>query len=441
MGLEINLIAEIAFIIVSLFLSAYFSAMETVLLIVGDNKIKEMLSNISQGAVDKWKNNRSRYFNTLYFGNTIFNTLVIIFTLDVFYKLFPKDDGFGIRLGVSIIAIIVILVLAIFTEIFPKILARSGIFKLGSTTLFFLNVFYYLFLPITALFDVFRKPFIKIVKRNNEQDLDVPQSQLEEIINSAEIEGNASEDTSLISKNILEIGEIDVKEVMVPRMDLTAVSIDISDEEFKHLVQTSHYSRIPVYRNSLDNIVGILYIKDVIRINLENYNMAEFEQYLRKPLFVPETKKLDVMLKDFQNNRLHLAVVVDEYGGTAGIVTMEDILEEIVGDIFDEYDILNEQFKKIADNKYIVRSRMDMQDFCTEFNIENFDDDTEDYETIGGLIFDLAGEMPKIGDSFEWNNLVLSVRTMKKRSIDLIEVVVKNVESDADLDNKENNKE
>ena len=425
MGLDINLIAELALIIVSLIFSAYFSATETVLLMIGDSKIKEIFSSASENAVNKWINNRSRFFNTLYFGNTIFNTLAIIFILDVLYKWFPDKNGQGIGLGVTILAIIIILIIAVFTEILPKIFARSGLFKLGPVYFGLLNLFYYLFLPITALFDFFRKPFVKLLKRNNDTDLDIPQSELEEMINSAEIIGNPVEKKSSIFQNILEIGDIDVQEVMVPRMDLTAISIDISEEDFKNLIQTSQYSRIPVYRKSLDNIVGILYIKDIIRLNKDQYNMAEFEEYLRKPLFVPETKKLDIMLKDFQTSRLHLAVVVDEYGGTAGIITMEDILEEIVGDILDEYDNLNEEFKKIADNKFLVRSRMDMQDFCTEFKIENFDDDAEDYETIGGLIFDLAGEMPKVGDTFEWNNLILSVRTMKKRSIDLIEVIKK----------------
>lgn len=151
--------------------------------------------------------------------------------------------------------------------------------------------------------------------------------------------------------------------------------------------------------------------------------MEDLLKLLRKPLFVPETKKIDLMLKEFQKNKLHIAVVVDEYGGTAGIITMEDILEEIVGDILDEYDIDSEEIKQISENKYIINGRMSVNDFCDYFNIEEFDED-DDYDTVAGLVFDIAGEVPKIGDEFIWNNFKFIIKRLENRRIDLMEVEI-----------------
>ena len=153
----------------------------------------------------------------------------------------------------------------------------------------------------------------------------------------------------------------------------------------------------------------------------KDYKVQDLMKFVREPLFVPETKKIDVMLKDFQKNRLHMAVVVDEYGGTAGIITMEDILEEIVGDIFDEYDEEDAEIVKVSEGVYLVDARMNIDDFCKEFGIEKTDDMSE-YETLGGFVLYMADEMPSEGDSFEWNQYHFTVREMKDRSLERIEV-------------------
>ena len=255
------------------------------------------------------------------------------------------------------------------------------------------------------------------------------EDELEFLINVGEKEGKLQPDKGEMITNIFDISDIDVKEIMVPRTDVTAVPEDISTEEIKQIVRETEYSRIPVYRNSLDNIIGILYVKDLIRLKGTDYSVEDLLKLLRKPLFVPETKKIDLMLKEFQKNKLHIAVVVDEYGGTAGIITMEDILEEIVGDILDEYDIDSEEIKQISENKYIINGRMTVNDFCDHFNIEEFDED-DDYDTVAGLVFDIAGEVPKIGDVFTWNNFKFTIKRLENRRIDLMEVEILGVKSE-----------
>ncbi len=247
------------------------------------------------------------------------------------------------------------------------------------------------------------------------------EDELEFLITAGEKEGKLQHDKGEMINNIFDIADIDVKEIMVPRTDITAIKECATTEEIKSVIRTTEYSRIPVYRNSLDNIIGILYAKDLIRLKGTDYSTDDLLKLLRKPLFVPETKKIDLLLKEFQKSKLHIAVVVDEYGGTAGIITMEDILEEIVGDILDEYDIDDEELKQIGDNKYAVSGRMSVADFCDYFKIEDFSEN-DDYDTIAGFVFDLAGEVPKIDDEFIWNNFKFTIKHMNKRRIDVLEL-------------------
>ena len=310
-----------------------------------------------------------------------------------------------------------------FGETIPKTLARYEVISISSRHVKILSKFYILFFPVIFISDILTAFSLKLFGKNLKKDPKFSEDELEFLINVGEKEGKLQPDKGEMITNIFDISDIDVKEIMVPRIDVTAVPENISTEEIKEIIRETEYSRIPVYRNSLDNIIGILYVKDLIRLKGTDYKMEDLLKLLRKPLFVPETKKIDLMLKEFQKNKLHIAVVVDEYGGTAGIITMEDILEEIVGDILDEYDIDSEEIKQISENKYIINGRMSVNDFCDYFNIEEFDED-DDYDTVAGLVFDIAGEVPKIGDEFIWNNFKFIIKRLENRRIDLMEVEI-----------------
>ena len=311
----------------------------------------------------------------------------------------------------------------LFGDTVPKILARYEVINFSETHLKILSKFYYLFSPLIFISDIITSTTLKLFGKNLKKDPTFSEDELEFLINVGEKEGKLQHDKGEMINNIFDIADITVKEVMVPRTDITAVKECSTTEEIKSVIRTTEYSRIPVYRNSLDNIIGILYAKDLIRLKGTDYNAEDLLKLLRKPLFVPETKKIDLLLKEFQKNKLHIAVVVDEYGGTAGIITMEDILEEIVGDILDEYDIDSEEIKQVTETKYLINGRMSIDDFCDYFKIDDFSED-DDYDTIAGFVFDLAGEFPKINDEFIWNNFKFTIRGMNKRRIALLEMEI-----------------
>lgn len=414
--MDINIWWEIALVVISLFLSAYFSAMETAVAYLSEVKTKQLFTNDDEeNNLSMWITQRNKVLNTIFLGNTLFNIINVFLIIDILSRYISSHS-----LLISAIAAFILILM--FGETIPKTLARYEVINMSVGHVKILNKFYIIFSPIIFVSDILTAFSLKLFGKSLKKDPKFSEDELEFLINVGEKEGKLQPDKGEMITNIFDISDIDVKEIMVPRTDVTAVPENISTEEIKQIIRETEYSRIPVYRNSLDNIIGILYVKDLIRLKGTDYSVEDLLKLLRKPLFVPETKKIDLMLKEFQKNKLHIAVVVDEYGGTAGIITMEDILEEIVGDILDEYDIDSEEIKQISENKYIINGRMTVNDFCDHFNIEEFDKEGDDYDTVAGLVFDIAGEVPKIGDEFTWNNFKFTIKRLENRRIDLMEV-------------------
>ncbi len=425
--MDINIWLEITLLISSLLLSAYCSAIETATAYLSEVKTKQLFSekNEDEENLFKWITKRNYVLNTIILGNTLFNLINVFLIIDIISK-------YILSYTFLISAIVAFILIFIFGEIIPKTLARYKVINISLTKIKVLFKFYYIFFPIVFLSDIIAAFSLKLFGKSLKKDTTFSEDELEFLIKVGEKEGKLQPDKGEMINNIFDISDIDVKEIMVPRIDITAVSENSTTNEIKQIIRETEYSRIPVYRHSLDNIIGILYVKDLLRLKEIDYSMDDLLKLIRKPLFVPETKKIDLMLKEFQKHKLHIAVVVDEYGGTAGIITMEDILEEIVGDILDEYDVDNEDVKQISENKYVINGRMTMNDFCDYFNIEEFNED-DDYDTVAGLVFDIAGEVPKIEDTFLWNNFKFIIKRLENRRIDLMEVEL--------LDNNINDKE
>lgn len=414
--MDINIWWEIALVLISLFLSAYFSAMETAAASLSEVKTKQLFTNDEENNLSMRITQRNKVLNTIFLGNTLFNIINVFLIVDILSRYISSHT-----LLISAFAAFILILM--FGETIPKTLAQYEVINMSVGHVKMLNKFYIIFSPIIFISNILTAVSLKFFGKSLKKDPKFSEDELEFLINVGEKEGKLQPDKGEMITNIFDISDIDVKEIMVPRTDVTAVPENISTEEIKQIIRETEYSRIPVYRNSLDNIIGILYVKDLIRLKGTDYSVEDLLKLVRKPLFVPETKKIDLMLKEFQKNKLHIAVVVDEYGGTAGIITMEDILEEIVGDILDEYDIDSEEIKQISENKYIINGRMTVNDFCDHFNIDEFDED-DDYDTVAGLVFDIAGEVPKIGDEFAWNNFKFTIKRLENRRIDLMEVEI-----------------
>lgn len=255
---------------------------------------------------------------------------------------------------------------------------------------------------------------------------------VEELHQALEITTENNETTTEekdILKGIVNFGTLTVKQVMQSRLDVSAVSYDLTFTELMEQVKTTGFSRVPVFKESLDKIEGVLYIKDLLPF-LEEDDKFKWQKLIRPGLFVPETKKLDSLLKDFQNKRVHMAVVVDEYGGTSGVITLEDLIEEIIGDINDEFDEDDSSFVKIDDRTFVFEGKTSLHDFCKTLDVDSsiFDSVKGDNESLGGLILELNSAMPKVADQITFDRFVFTIVSVDKRRIKRIRVLINNQE-------------
>jgi gliding motility-associated protein GldE len=252
-------------------------------------------------------------------------------------------------------------------------------------------------------------------------------SEISEAMEIAQEEGGEGDDTKIL-KGIVKFTDIEVKEIMRSRLDTVAVDTAMKFSELIKVVVDSGYSRIPAYAGSFDNITGILYVKDLLSHLNEGENF-EWKNLLRPAFFIPENKKINELLREFQEKKIHLAIVVDEYGGTSGIITLEDIIEEIIGEITDEFDTPEDYivYKKINEQEYIFEGKTSINDFCkiTGFEDDIFDEVKGDADSLAGLILEITGEIPEKDTRVAYKNFEFTVLTVDKRRIKQIKITLK----------------
>ncbi len=228
-----------------------------------------------------------------------------------------------------------------------------------------------------------------------------------------------SEEKEDMIKGIEDLSETSVKEVMIPRIDVDFISIDTPQEELMQKIAESGHSRFPVYSESIDNVEGVLYVKDIIKAFARDENVVDLHKIIRKAYFVPESKKIDGLLREFKRRHLHIAIAIDEYGGISGIVCMEDIIEEIVGDIQDEFDHESETIKPLGGNAWLCDARMNLEDLNE--SIES-DFPTKDFDTLGGFVLDLFARVPAVNEKIEYENFEFMVHSMEGHRVNQIKV-------------------
>jgi magnesium and cobalt transporter len=235
--------------------------------------------------------------------------------------------------------------------------------------------------------------------------------------NPDDLDANALE----MVKGIISLSESNVKEIMVPRIDVVSISLETPIPEIITIISDCGHSRFPVYQETVDNIVGVLYAKDLLHLMVREESGIDLEKLIRAAYFVPESKKLDSLLREFQRRRVHIAVVVDEYGGTSGIVCLEDVIEEIVGEIQDEFDNETEELLKISDGVYLCDARVNLEWLNEQLGIELPNDD---FDTLGGLVFHLFGKIPVRYEKLSYKNIDFIVQNMEGHKIDTIKIVL-----------------
>lgn len=253
-------------------------------------------------------------------------------------------------------------------------------------------------------------------------------STVEELNHALELTTGNNETTAEekdILKGIVNFGTLTVRQVMKSRTDVSAVDVELNFKELMEQVNKSGFSRIPVYRESLDTIEGVLYTKDLLPY-LDEGEQFKWQKLLRKGLFVPETKRLDSLLKDFQSKRVHMAVVVDEYGGTSGVITLEDLIEEIIGEINDEFDEVNQNYQKVDDRNFVFEGKTSLHDLCKALNVDAsvFDEVRGESESLGGLILELHGALPVVEEQITHDHFVFTILAVDQKRIKKVKVTL-----------------
>ncbi len=349
------------------------------------------------------------------FTSSILNEITVILLGWMFYKRFVSIEK-------TLILLVLYLVLEKVFVGAVAFISRERIVK----------IFMPVFTPLFFLFKLLVFPAYKfamyLVKKEDIRLDDEEDKEDEEraFIDVATEEGIIEEGEKELIKGVLEFGDTIVREVMTPRTDIIAVNEDISYEKLIEKFKEAKHSRLPVYKDSVDNIIGIVHLKDVLASDREKFKLAKI---IQKPYFIPETKKVLELLREMQNNKLKMAIVLDEYGGTAGVVTIEDLVEEIVGEIEDEHDIAKNVIQKISDTAYLVDGSCNIHFFMEETGIEL---DFEDVDTMGGVVFTIFGRIPKEGESIEYENLKITVEKMIHRRVKTIKIEIIEKENEDD---------
>jgi len=418
-----SLLGEFITIGVCIIFSGFFSSSETALTSLNELKVKHLLQEKGEKAKDLelWLMHPNKVLNTILIGNNIVNILGSVVAAEVSNKIFGSN---AIAIATGIMTFLVL----IFGEIAPKTFAKHNAESLALFIIKILKIFYFLFYPISFALNKLVKMIIKLSGGSVENSGPrITEDEIEFLISVGEKEGILENQKKEMLHNIFEISDTLAKEVMIPRTDLVAIKYGTDINEILDILAKTEYSRIPVYEGKMDNILGILYVKDLLKYVSKDIQQLDIKTILRKPYFVPSTKRIDDLLREFQLHRIHFAIVVDEYGGVDGIVTLEDILEEIVGEIRDEYDKdEKDEIIQVDENTYEIDPKIDIDDFSKFFGLEIQDD--LDYETLGGLIFDLSGRIPEIGDVFTIGNLEILIKEKDGRRIK--KVIVKVMKND-----------
>ncbi len=368
-----------------------------------------------------------RLLATILIANNFVNVAIVIISSYVMMGLF--DFSNSPLIGFLIQVVIVTSLILLFGEIMPKIYATQNAMMATHIMARPLLILRRIFYPLSS---ILVKSTGIIDKRIERKGHDISIDDLSEALHLTTSDNSTPEEEKKILKGIVKFGDIEVKEIMRSRIDVTTVDIKTTFTSLLDTIHESGYSRIPVYNESFDNVTGIIYIKDLLP-HLGQDNIFDWPKLQRPAFYVPENKRISDLLQEFQTKKIHMAIVVDEYGGTSGIVTLEDILEEIVGEINDEFDIESDTFhySKIDDNNYIFEGKTLLNDFCKVLGIEDriFSEAKGESDTLAGLMLELAGKIPEKNEKFQFDQYVFQADTVDKRRIKRIRVKIIKQES------------
>ncbi|MDX8341041.1 gliding motility-associated protein GldE [Draconibacterium sp. IB214405] len=416
--IDFGIIVSIVIVLFLLFTSALISGSEVAYF--------SLTASDKQKLKHKGKNNERVIHNldspekllaTILVANNFVNVGIVILTAYISSNLVSFEND---TLEFIFQVVVITFFLLLFGEIFPKVYATHFALRFARFMALPLQVLEKLFRPVNAIL-IYSTGFVnrRLLKHKKNISMDEI-SQALELTSDQEL----SEEKEIL-EGIVKFGNKSVEEIMTPRVDVVSLDIKANFEDVLDVINDSGYSRIPVYIDSFDNISGLLYIKDILQHSHKTKSF-KWQTLIRPPFYVPDTKKISSLLEEFQKTKVHLAIVVDEYGGTSGIVTLEDILEEIVGDITDEFDEEEDFFTKLAENTWIFDAKVLLGDFYKIVNCDDtvFDDVKGDADTLAGLILEIKGEIPTLKEKVKCKQFSFTIEEVDNRRIKQIKVVI-----------------
>ncbi len=406
---------QIISMIILVMMSAYFSATETAFSSLNKTRLKTLAEDGNKKAslALRLEENYDKLISTILVGNNIVNIAVATIGTLFFVELLNGDQALGSTVSTVVITVAVL----IFGEITPKSIAKDTPEKFAMFSAPIINALIFILTPVNFLFSAWKKLVSMIIKVEETEKMS--QEELLMFVDEVEQEGTIDEDEGDLIRNVIEFTDTKAEDILTHRVDLEAVPVDADKDEVSLKFQQTQYSRLLVYEESIDNIIGFVLQKDFYTV--DGITKKQLDKIVKPVLFTQKNEMINDLLKKLQVNKTHIAVVLDEYGGTLGIVTMEDILEELVGEIWDEHDEVVEDFKKLNENKYRVDCSINADDFFEFFDVEA---ETENV-SLGGWVMEQLDKVPEKGDKFRFEELDITVFETDSRRATKIDVICK----------------
>lgn len=398
---SIGIIVALVLLVIT---SAYFSATETAFSSLNKIRLRNMADdgNRKAEATLRLAEDFDRLLSTLLVGNNIVNITAATLGTLFFTKLSPEY-------GATISTVVLTLVILTFGEISPKTIAKENAESWAMVSTPFLQVLSTVLRPLTILFSLLQKGIGKLFHASG--DRGITEDELITMVSTAEDEGGLDQNESRLIRSAIEFGDMEVEEILTPRVDIVSISDQASAKELDELISSNRFSRIPVWRGSIDTIIGMIHEKDFHEAELEDND--SWTHLISPVIYVTPTSPVADLLYEMQRRKMHMSVVVDEYGGTEGLVTLEDILEELVGEIWDEHDEVVERIRKVEDGSYLISCSASIDDVFQLFDLRMDDDMT----TLSAWVIDSLGHIPKIGDQFTYENLQVTVTKLQRMRV------------------------
>lgn len=413
----------IIIMVICLIASAYFSATETAFSCANKNRLRALAEKGNKKAelAVKLAEKYDRLISTILIGNNIVNILLASIGTIVFTNQLGDAE-----LGATVSTVVITISVLVLGEITPKSIANDLPEKFAMFSAPLIRTFIWLLMPLNIIFSGWKKLIGLIFKVKDDKEDNMAQEELRIMVDEAEQEGEIDSDEGDLLRNAIEFSDLKAEDILTHRVDLEAVPVDAAKKEIAQKFTETRFSRIPVYEENIDNIIGVIHQKDFYVGS--GVTTAAIKDIISPVLFIHQSENIDDLLKKLQKEKSHIAVVVDEYGGTLGIVTMEDILEELVGDIWDEHDEVIEEYRRIEDNVYLVDCNVNFDDFCAFFEIEAESDSV----SLGGWVAEQIGNIPDVNDSFAFENFVITVTEVDSHRAATVKVEKQELSDSAD---------